>query len=139
MTEQDKALLELAKKATPGPWGKMGWSVYDSVANIIHVGSHWGNKFATQQIDDNAAFIAAIDPGTVVELLERKEEFTERITASLLLAVQYGGIDGAHHKTWVIDQMVRILTGDQYEKFVAEACDGKNGPHTYKWDCGIAP
>lgn len=63
----------------------------------------------------------------------------EKIKAAIELAVQYGGIDGAHHKTWVIDQMVRILAGDDYEKTVAEACDGEDGPETYEWDCGIAP
>ena len=36
-----------------------------------------------------------------------------RIAKALSLAVRFGtcGIDAAHHKTWVIDQMVRALTG----------------------------
>lgn len=71
--------------------------------------------------------------------------------------------DGAHHKQWIIDQMVRALTGcsmvertavdhrgraytyftqgesDEYLAWVADYCDGEDGPETYSWDCGIAP
>jgi hypothetical protein len=50
-----------------------------------------------------------------------------------------GAFDGGHHKQWVIDQMVRILAGADYLKWVAEHCDGEDGPDTYEWDEGIAP
>lgn len=63
----------------------------------------------------------------------------ERIELALEIAASYGQIDGSHHKAWVIDQMVRALTGDGYKKFVAENCDGEDGPDTYQWDEGIAP
>lgn len=63
----------------------------------------------------------------------------ERIKSALEVAINYGQIDGAHHKAWVIDQMVRALTGDKYERFVASACVGQDGPETYFWDRGIAP
>lgn len=62
-----------------------------------------------------------------------------RIAQAISIAVKYGGIDGAHHKTWVIDQMVRVLAQDNYEQIVADACDGEDGPNTYEWDVGIAP
>lgn len=61
------------------------------------------------------------------------------IEQALQVAKDYGGIDGDHHKAWVIDQMVRALTGDEYETFVAEANQGEDGPNTYSWDEGIAP
>lgn len=64
---------------------------------------------------------------------------TQRIAKALGLALQYGQIDGAHHKTWVIDQMVRALTGDQYASVIKDNCDGEDGPDTYEWDTGIAP
>lgn len=64
---------------------------------------------------------------------------SERIQEAIAIAVQYGGIDGAHHKSWVIDQMVRLLAGDEYDDIVREACDGVDGPDTYEWDTGIAP
>lgn len=63
----------------------------------------------------------------------------EKIKAAIDLAVKYGGIDGAHHKDWVIDQMVRVLAGEKYEEVVRDACNGEDGPDTYSWDIGIAP
>lgn len=63
----------------------------------------------------------------------------KKIDDAIDLAVRYGGIDGDHHKAWVIDQMVRILAGDQYESIVKEAKDGEDGPETYEWNEGIAP
>lgn len=76
---------------------------------------------------------------------------------------RYGGIDGSHHKAWVLDQVTRILNGapidirlarwsdgksefrcevgasKAYEQFVKNACDGEDGPDSYRWDVGIAP
>lgn len=63
----------------------------------------------------------------------------EKIEAAIELAARHGGHDGAHHKTWVIDQMVRILAGDLYGAIVAAAKSGEDGPETYEWDVGIAP
>ena len=63
----------------------------------------------------------------------------EKIKKAVDLAVRYGGIDGSHHKAWTIDQMVRALTGDSYDKVVREAKVGENGSNTYDWDVGIAP
>ncbi len=62
-----------------------------------------------------------------------------KIKEALKLALNYGGIDGAHHKSWTIDQMVRILAGDNYDRVIEEHCNGKDGPDTYDWDEGIAP
>jgi hypothetical protein len=55
------------------------------------------------------------------------------------LIVKYGGIDGAHHKDWVLDQVVRLLAGSEYENVIREAKAGEDGPNTYDWDEGIAP
>lgn len=55
------------------------------------------------------------------------------------IAIGWGWVDGDHHKMWVIDQMLRALTGDQYDATIADYCNGENGPDTYAWDCGIAP
>lgn len=63
----------------------------------------------------------------------------ERREAAVEIARRYGGIDGAHHKMWVIDQMCRELLGDDYEAFVARCRDGDDGPETYDYDPGIAP
>ena len=61
------------------------------------------------------------------------------IDEALTLIFKYGGIDGSHHKQWVLDQVVRALTGEGYAAWVAEAKDGEDGPETYDWDEGIAP
>ena len=87
----------------------------------------------------------------------------DRVQAAINMAVSYGGIDGGHHKAWVIDQMVRLLTdceyetveaedykgnkytydklneGKKYKKLVADACNGEDGPDTYEWDIGCPP
>ena len=86
-----------------------------------------------------------------------------RIKKALEIAQNDAAIDGAHHKAWVIDQMVRALTGCpmvtkgaydserrpykyktmgesiEYERFVRGAKAGEEGPETYEWDEGIAP
>ena len=67
-----------------------------------------------------------------VGLLTREEKAIE-------IAVRYGGIDGEHHKAWVIDQMVRALAGDRYAEIVRDAKAGDDGPDTYDWDEGVAP
>ena len=83
---------------------------------------------------------------------------------ALLYITKYGGTDGEHHKTWVIDQVARILNGTPvvtkearwsngqrelrfdtgkptkaYRKFVAAAKRGEDGPDTYGYDEGIPP
>lgn len=82
---------------------------------------------------------------------------------ALQYVMLYGGIDGAHHKDWVLDQVARILNGapvtvklakwddgtenirysvgesDQYHAWVAELKDGEDGPETYGYEEGIAP
>ena len=70
---------------------------------------------------------------------ETSTEPQRRIVAAITLATRYGSIDGAHHKNWVIDQMVRLLAGDDYDEVVRLAKAGPNGPDSYEWDCGIAP
>lgn len=67
------------------------------------------------------------------------EDGKAKTSEALDLIVRYGGIDGAHHKAWVIDQVVRALTGDGYDEWVRAAKDGEDGPETYEWDEGIAP
>lgn len=75
----------------------------------------------------------------------------------------YGGIDGEHHKAWVLDQVARILNGaiievsqakwdnghsefryrvlenDDYHMWVAKVRSGEDGPETYSYEVGIAP
>lgn len=54
---------------------------------------------------------------------------------ALAVAFAYADIDGGHHKQWVIDQMVRAITGENYQEFL----DTYNDPEYGEWDEGIAP
>jgi hypothetical protein len=91
-------------------------------------------------------------------------QMKKRIDKALEVAMRYAGDEG-HHKAWVIDQMVRELTGcpmvkresefknaqgethivdtlgesEEYLKLVKEACAGEDGPDSYDWNEGIAP
>ena len=69
------------------------------------------------------------------------ETLQERADHALAIAFDHGGGDEAHHKAWVIDQMVRaLLPGeDEYTEWVRARRDGEDGPETYAWDEGIAP
>ena len=73
--------------------------------------------------------------------MNKLSEDKYNIDAAIILAVKFGGIDGDHHKMWVIDQMVRVLaeSSQAYDKIVRNAKNGFDGPETYSWDVGIAP
>jgi transposase-like protein len=57
------------------------------------------------------------------------------IKKALDLAFRYSQIDGDHHKAWVIDQMVRALTGGEYDEWIKKYKDDDE----YEWDEGVAP
>jgi hypothetical protein len=53
---------------------------------------------------------------------------------AIAIAERHGATDGAHHKQWVIDQMLRALTGVDYQDWrAAYEVDGD------QWDEGTAP
>lgn len=62
-----------------------------------------------------------------------------RIEQALQIAAEWTGIDGAHHKQWVIDQMVRALTGDGYAEWVHHYNNPGFDAEYDTWDEGIAP
>ena len=81
----------------------------------------------------------------------------------LIFITMYGGIDGSHHKDWVLDRVARILndapvtvtlakwsnghteerfsvgTSEKYDMWVQEITNGVDGPNTYSYTLGIAP
>ena len=64
------------------------------------------------------------------------DKYAFKIRRASQFAHAYGGIDGGHHKQWVIDQMLRALMGQDYESFVTHY----NSREGYDpWDTGIAP
>lgn len=66
---------------------------------------------------------------------------TSVVQGSIDLIIQYGQIDGAHHKMWVLDQVLRKLAGDQYTQLVKESEGDPDDEDNYygEWDTGIAP
>jgi len=98
--------------------------------------------------------------------LQKRTDLSDRKQAALNLIISYGGIDGSHHKDWVMDQVVRVLTNcemvietgesqdengkytfyyeslgesEEYKELIRKAKDGEDGPDTYSWEVGIAP
>jgi hypothetical protein len=101
---------------------------------------------------------------TKVDLSKTKySKYTPQDWAILWIEM-YSGIDGSHHKDWLIDQIVRILKGTKvnlkvakwedgtednrfsledppkvYWDWVKEMKNGEDGEDTYDYDFGIAP
>ena len=68
------------------------------------------------------------------------EQLRKRIASALEIARDFGQINGDHHRLWVIDQMVRALTGDAYERWVLAVSSNLHDPsEPYGWETGIAP
>ncbi len=55
--------------------------------------------------------------------------------AAIDIMTEFGQMDGAHHKAWVIDQAMRALLGDEYNDFIWAY--EKDAEHV--WDKGIIP
>ncbi len=66
-------------------------------------------------------------------------QLQKTIKEAIELIVDFKECAGAHHKDWVLDQAVRKLAGNRYDKIVAEAKNGEDGADTYPWGCGVAP
>ncbi len=61
----------------------------------------------------------------------------ERIAKAAAVIAGYGMTDGAHHKQWCLDQVLRaMLTNEQYATLVARM---NAHPDCASWDVGIAP
>jgi hypothetical protein len=67
----------------------------------------------------------------VKDVLGPAKEESAGVDRAIELATRYGSVDGWHHKAWVIDQMVRALSGDKYSQIVKDS--GR------EWDVGISP
>ena len=96
-------------------------------------------------------------------LVEQRDKMRDQLKQALNIITQDGGIDGDHHKAWVLDQVVRILTNcptvtknavdvnkvpysyealsesEEYLEFVRQYNNGEDGPNTYEYSEGIAP
>lgn len=67
-------------------------------------------------------------------------ELADRGERAVRLAIQYGQIDGEHHRLWVIDQMVRALLGNhRADETYTEMVTQYEKDREYSWDTGTAP
>jgi hypothetical protein len=101
---------------------------------------------------------------TKLEISKTKYTMYSKQDWSLHWIEMYGGIDGSHHKDWVIDQIARILKGtevtlkitkwedgtinerfnleeppQEYWDWVKEVKNGEDGEDSYDYEFGIAP
>lgn len=78
-----------------------------------------------------------------ISLLQRASKTIEEMDTAqeeaLKIAAQFGPIPGALHKEWVIDQMVRSLTGDTYPGWVDSVQKMGNDYPIYLWGTGEKP
>lgn len=65
--------------------------------------------------------------------------FDQRVVEALELIERFITIDGSHHKQWVLDQVVRKLTGDKYEEFRAGFIEFDGGESCDAYDEGTPP
>lgn len=76
----------------------------------------------------------------VVMRLYQADQYKLKEVADFLL--EYGDVDGAHHKQWVIDQALRLAAGDSYDRMISlyeDEVDEDGEPFIHEWDKGIAP
>jgi len=101
---------------------------------------------------------------TIVDVKNSEYKDYDEKDWALLYIKMYNGIDGAHHKDWLLDQVARILKGTEmivkiakwdnghtedrfnlgessqaYLDWVVEMKDGEDGPDTYLYEVGVAP
>lgn len=80
------------------------------------------------------------DFDTLMDYVKWKEnEIVKEIFKEILDLISEFNVDGGHHKQWVIDQIVRKITGDKYNEWVKSYKDGEDGAETFDWNEGIAP
>jgi hypothetical protein len=72
---------------------------------------------------------------TDYEKREYIDHNSAKVGDALKIAYTYSQIDGAHHKAWVIDQMLRALLEDNYSTWIKKYCYNTG----FSWDVGIAP
>lgn len=69
-------------------------------------------------------------------IIEDLEKYQKAFDKTFLLIEEWAGIDGSHHKQWLIDQIVRSMLGTGYDGWVKSYNDDEDYED---WDVGIAP
>lgn len=71
----------------------------------------------------------------VSDRLAAGSDCAEKLNDIAGLILKHGGVDGAHHKQWLVDQIALITHGPYYESFV-ERYKREEGK---EWDKGTPP
>jgi len=75
----------------------------------------------------------------ITMLLNHIDTLENRANNTVYVAQSFAQIDGAHHKMWTIDKMLRELLGkDGYVQFVKVYEEPYEGVK-HEWETGIAP
>jgi hypothetical protein len=82
--------------------GRPGASEYDQ-AVAYHL------EYAAERVESCPKATGPMTQGAL--RIARAAGTAPDVGRALQIAREFGGIDGDHHKTWVIDQMVAALTG----------------------------
>ncbi|MBH3440486.1 ead/Ea22-like family protein [Pseudomonas luteola] len=76
-------LIELAKKATPGPWHKKGYSTIIARSGRSIARASLPSKSWVDEMTANATFIANANPTVILALCERLREAEKTIQNAL--------------------------------------------------------
>lgn len=135
--DEMRALLD---STTEGPW-VVAYEVDGVMAgkkSVVRSGQK--RVFSVDQTRPHHRDKAEANAAFAAKARDIVPELLDRIGSALAFVWQYGGIDGDHHKAWVIDQVVRKLTVGEYDEWVAEyEGDPNDEGNYYSWDTGIAP
>jgi hypothetical protein len=98
-----------------------------------------GHVFFDEELAARREAKAKKEHDAIMAKLQRLADRYARVDLVLDLIRDNGGAPGSDHKQWILDQVVRILTGDEYLRWLKEYANGEDGPATYEWDEGVAP
>jgi len=62
---------------------------------------------------------------------------TEKEGKILDMIAERGDVEGIHYKQGLLDDIVRVLTGNEYAKWVRNWEAGYDGTENCKWDVGL--
>lgn len=121
--------------------GRVPWEVAEQA--YIGYAKEYGERQTLERLGERGGFgVEEMDRfypewRSTTQLIVGLRAENERMAEAAAIAARYGMIDGAHHKQWVIDQMLRKMLGPSgYADWVDEM---NSDPEYDPWDAGIAP
>lgn len=72
--------------------------------------------------------------------MSEKVNPSEAIAKVKDLIFDFGGIDGSHHKQWLLNEILKtVLTTEEYNEWLVQYSLDEDGEVSFEWDKGIAP